>query len=98
MDYLLHALFRYSGQLPGPPSTVTDMERFYRTRIPLDRYALRNYYCNFLNYLCDCQPFCRTLCGLAGKQEGVSLGYCHLVARCLLTRTLRMGYRNESRT
>ena len=26
------------------------------------------------------------------------LGYCHLVARCLLTRTLRMGYRNESRT
>ena len=28
----------------------------------------------------------------------VSLGYCHLVARCLLTRTLRMGYRNESRT
>ena len=28
----------------------------------------------------------------------LNLGYCHLVARCLLTRTLRMGYRNESRT
>ena len=30
-------------------------------------------------------------------RKGIS-GYCHLVARCLLTRTLRMGYRNESRT
>ena len=43
--------------------------------------------------------FCRTLCGLAGKQERVSLGLLPSgrLGACL-HRTLRMGYRNESRT
>lgn len=100
MDYLLHALFRHSGQLPGPPSTVTDVERFYRTRIPLDRYALRNYYCNFLNYLCDCQPFCRTICRLARKQKGYlwaiaiwSLGAC-LHALCGWATEMSLGLKD----
>ena len=33
-----------------------------------------------------------------GSEKGITLGHCHLVARRLLARTLRMGYRNESGT
>lgn len=100
MDYLLHALFRYSGQLPGPPSTVTDVERFYRTRIPLDRYALRNYYCHFLNYLCDCQPFAGRFVDWLGSKKGYlwaiaiwSLGAC-LHALCGWATEMSLGLKD----
>ena len=100
MDYLLHALFRHSGQLPGPPSTVTDVERFYRTRIPLDRYALRNYTAIFSIIYAIANLFAGCFVDWLGSKKGYlwaiaiwSLGAC-LHALCGWATEMSLGLKD----
>lgn len=43
MDNLCHVILRHYRQLFGQTGTVVDVERFHRSRIPLDRFKLWRY-------------------------------------------------------
>ena len=96
MDNLCHVILRHYRQLFGQTGTVVDMERFHRSRIPLDRFKLWRYRSYFFSCICHCQLICRAFHWLDGYQKRLSLGYRCMVVGGLYACTLRLGNRTDT--